>query len=206
MIIQNIEVIFRIFLPIYIITYIYILFVYSVSSFKKRYKIDPRVITKQDQMMYIFQIYRDVIIVSILFTIIVYSFLPGLYYFLVPIKYLELPALRLFGIFIMVSSLILIRISQIQLKDSWRIGIDRTATKSALITTGIYSRSRNPIALGMVLSILGLFLVIPNIITFTLLNTTFLIFTIRIRIEEEHLQKTHGKEYDAYRKKTRRWL
>jgi len=137
---------------------------------------------------------------------LIFSFVPDFYHFLVPVKYLEISIVRLLGVFIMVSSLILVRTSQAQLKGSWRIGIDRSATKTDLITTGIYSKSRNPIALGMVLSILGLFLAIPNIITFSLLNIVYLIFSIRIRIEEEHLNIVHRKDYDTYRKKTRRWF
>jgi len=202
----NIELILRVFLPLYIVSYIYILFFYSVYSFKKKYKIDPRVITKNDQVLYIFQIYRDLIIAFIIITISIFSFLPDFYHFLVPVKYLEISILRLLGVLIMVSSLILVRISQAQLKGFWRIGIDRSGIKTDLITTGIYSKSRNPIALGMVLSILGLFLAIPNMITFTLLNLAYLIFAIRIRIEEEHLSILHGKNYDTYRKKTRRWF
>ena len=200
------ELFFRIFLPLYIVVYILVLYVNIISSFKKKYKINPEVVTKEDKLMYIFQVYRKIIFIFIIITILTYSLFPRFYPFLIPISYLEFPILRFVGVFIMTVSLILVRVAQGQLKGSWRIGIDRSKIKTDLITTGLYRKSRNPIALGMVLNVLGLFLVIPNIITLVVLNLVYLIFTVRIRIEEEHLYTMHGGEYEKYITKTRRWI
>ena len=200
------ELFFRIFLPLFFITYIYVLYISIISSFKKKYDIDPEVVTKEDKLMYVFKVYRKIIFYFVLITVLIYSFFPGFYPFLIPISYLEFPIPRFIGVFIMCGSLILVRISQGQLKGSWRMGIDRSEKKTNLITTGIYRKSRNPIALGMVINTLGLFLVIPNIITFVIINLVYLIFTVRIRIEEEHLHTMHGAEYEAYTNKTRRWI
>ena len=93
-----------------------------------------------------------------------------------------------------------------QLKEAWRIGIDSSETKGTLITDGIYKVSRNPIALGMLLGTIGLFMVTPNMITFTIIILVHLIFSIRIILEEEHLMKLHGNLYDKYRKRTRKWI
>ncbi|MGQ1786642.1 MULTISPECIES: methyltransferase family protein [unclassified Saccharicrinis] len=200
------ELFFRIFLPSYIIVYILVLYIENISSFKKKYGIDPEVVTPKDKLMYIFQVYRQIIFVFILMAILMYSAFPNSYHILVPIPYLEIGIVRISGATIMVGSLVLVRVSQLQLKSSWRIGIDRSGKRTDLITTGIYRRSRNPIALGMVLNALGLFMTLPNVITFCILNLVFMIFTVRIRIEEEHLAWMHGDEYEDYKNKTRRWL
>ena len=203
---RDIELLIRIFLPIYIFVYILVLFVENINSFKKKYNINPSVVTEKDKLLYFFQGYRNKIFFAILFLILFYSIFPGYYYLLVPVSYLEISILRISGIIILIGSLILVRISQSQLKESWRIGIDRSGTKTRLIDTGIYKRSRNPIALGMILNALGLFLVLPNILTFTILKLAIVILNARIIIEEEHLSATHGKKYETYKNKTRKWL
>ncbi|ESU22638.1 hypothetical protein FEDK69T_18960 [Flavobacterium enshiense DK69] len=196
----------RFFLPIYIVAYMVILYVVNVRSFKKKYDFDPRVITKNDKLMYFYQRCRDLTFLFILANIFFYSFLHELYYLFVPIKYLDVEILKLAGIFILLGSGVLTRVSQIQLKGSYRIGIDKSETKTDLVTDGIYSRSRNPIVLGMILSSLGLFLVTPNLITFVILVLAYVNCTARIILEEEHLYKLHGEAYLSYQKKTRRWF
>jgi protein-S-isoprenylcysteine O-methyltransferase Ste14 len=51
-------------------------------------------------------------------------------------------------------------IAQYQMSNSWRIGIDEK-NKTELVTKGIFY-SRNPIFLGMIISILGIFLILPT--------------------------------------------
>jgi len=199
-------VFYKVFLMIYIIIYILIMFIYNINAFRKTYDIDPRVVTKNDKVMYKFERYRDLIFVFVFVNIIVFCIFPKVYFILVPITYLELEILKMTGIFLLIVSLILTRVSQIQLREAWRIGIDRSETKGILITTGIYSRSRNPIALGMLLGIIGLFLVIPNITTFAMIFLVHLIFSVRILLEEEHLLNLHGEEYKKYLRRTRKWI
>lgn len=194
------------FLLVYIALYVLIPYVYSVASFKKKYDMDPRVTGAEDEVMYVFQVYRNVLFLSVVLTVLAYAFSSSGYQYLIPIPYLEGRVLQWVGVGVLVGALVLIRVAQYQLKESWRIGIDRSGQKTPLITTGVYRWSRNPIALGMTLSTLGFFLVLPNVITFTVLNLTVLIFAVRTRMEEEHLKEMHGKTYDTYRKATPRWL
>lgn len=197
---------FRIFLIIYIIVYMLVLYVLNIRSFKNKYGLDPRVVTKNDKIMYGLQLYRNIIFLLILLNILIYSLFPKIYFLFVPIEYLDFQVLKIIGGFIMIFSLILTRLSQIQLKEAWRIGIDTTETEGILITKGIYKLSRNPIALGMLLGSIGLFMVTPNMITFTIVILVHLIFSIRIILEEEHLKNLHGELYERYRKRTRKWI
>ena len=90
-----------------------------------------------------------------------------------------------------------------QMSNSWRIGIDEQ-NKTDLITKGLFSISRNPIFLGMIICVAGLFLVIPNAISLCILVTTYIVIHIQIRLEEEFLKKQHGEQYISYQSKTRR--
>lgn len=78
---------------------------------------------------------------------------------------------------------------------------------SKIVQTGIYSKTRNPMYLGMVFVLIGWsiiskasfgILIIPMFIKY--------IETFQIKPEEEILSKQFGDEYDNYRKKTARWI
>jgi len=66
--------------------------------------------------------------------------------------------------------------------------------------------SRNPIFLGMRVMLLGLFLIVPNVVTFAILITGELLIQTQVRLEEDFLSRIHGQAYLAYQKQVRRWL
>lgn len=109
------------------------------------------------------------------------------------------------GIILLILSFIWTFIAQIQMKDSWRIGID-TENKTALIVHGIFSVSRNPIFLGMLTSLTGLLLIQPNACTLLFLILSYILIQIQIRLEEDFLEKEHGLTYLNYKRKVRRLL
>jgi len=89
--------------------------------------------------------------------------------------------------------------------ESWRIGVD-TEHKTQLVQAGVFSLSRNPIFLGIIATIFGLLLAIPNAITLTLLVLAFVLVNIQVRLEEEHLKTMIGDEYVLYSRRVRRWI
>lgn len=89
--------------------------------------------------------------------------------------------------------------------NSWRIGIDEE-NRPALVSTGVFSLSRNPIFLGMIGTLLGIFLIAPNAFTLLICFLGFVLIQIQVRLEEEFLEKTHGADYDKFRRVVRRWL
>lgn len=125
--------------------------------------------------------------------------------YVLPVHYLEKDYINYTGWILLHLSLIWILIAQYQMHNSWRIGIDEK-NKTELVTKGLFSVSRNPIFLGMIVSMLGAFLVLPNAITFFIAIASYLLIQIQIRLEEEHLQRTHGDVYSQYKKKTGRLL
>ena len=109
------------------------------------------------------------------------------------------------GFALMIFALIWVITAQLQMKNSWRIGIDNI-TKTVLVTHGLFKISRNPIFLGMTVSLVGFFLVVPTIIALTFLLIGSILMQIQIRIEEEYLMKEHGQIYLVYKNKVKRML
>lgn len=203
---MNLDMPLRIFLPVYLAVFLLITYTLNVSAFIRRHGIDPRVTGPSDPVLYLCQRYRDAIVIGIMAIVGVHAVSPTLYAYLVPIAYLEIPVLRIAGVVLMLATLVLVRLGQHQLGSAWRIGIDRSGRPSELVVTGLFSRTRNPIALGLLLQAIGLFLALPNAATFAIAMLTALILQIRVRVEEEHLLQTHDAAYEAYRQRTPRWF
>ena len=121
------------------------------------------------------------------------------------LHWMEHVVTQAFGLALLASSLILIVMAQAQMGAAWRIGIDH-ADSSILVTRGIFNWSRNPIFLGMRLSLLGLFLINPNAATLTVFVAGEILMQIQVRLEETFLASRFGIDYSAYQSKTRRWF
>jgi protein-S-isoprenylcysteine O-methyltransferase Ste14 len=121
------------------------------------------------------------------------------------LSWLEDGSLRLTGWILLAASLVWVIGAQAQMGGSWRIGIDSTA-QPPLVKTGRFALSRNPIFLGMRLALLALFLALPTGTALAILVLGEALIQIQVRLEEAHLGKSLGAQYDTYRNGTRRWL
>ena len=127
------------------------------------------------------------------------------YKYLLSFWYLESDTLSKIGWGFLILSLIVVWIAQSQMADSWRIGIDEK-NKTKLVTKGLFSISRNPIFLGILIANIGLFLVIPNAFTLLIISLSTISINTQIRLEEEFLKQEFGNYYLEYAKKVRRWI
>jgi len=100
---------------------------------------------------------------------------------------------------------LIIFFAQRNMANEWRIGIDNE-NKVNLITNGMFGISRNPIFLGVITVFIGLFLIIPNVVTAIFLVSGVLVIQVQVRLEEEFLLSTLGDEYKDYMNKVNRWL
>lgn len=78
---------------------------------------------------------------------------------------------------------------------------------SALVNTGIYKRTRNPMYLGLLLVLLAWAIFLSNGLTFLFLPL-FIVYMNRFQIEPEEraLASNFGEEFVAYKAKVRRWI
>jgi protein-S-isoprenylcysteine O-methyltransferase Ste14 len=58
----------------------------------------------------------------------------------------------------------------------------------------------------MIVTLLGLFLMIPNVGTLIALLVGIILIGIQVRLEEEYLTSTHGDTYIEHRRNVRRWI
>jgi protein-S-isoprenylcysteine O-methyltransferase Ste14 len=78
---------------------------------------------------------------------------------------------------------------------------------SALVMSGIYRYTRNPMYLGLLLALLGWAFFLSNALAFLFLPA-FILYMNRFQIapEERVLASMFGQDFTAYRSKVRRWL
>ncbi len=195
----------KIYLPIYLVLYLAFAFVLPSYRTWKQTGINPVIFGKNDTAHDYIGFVMKLLIAVLFVAVLIFSFSSSIYNYLLPAVYLQNQVIRIIGLVIIHISLLWIIIAQFQMSNSWRIGIDET-NKTELVTKGVFAISRNPIFLGMIASVFGLFLILPNAVTFFLSVTTYLIIQIQIRLEEEFLEKVHGEKYINYKKTTQRLL
>ena len=196
-------------IKIYILSFliIYFLVVFLIPSIrvKRRTGINPYVFKNTETAHDFLGKVSAPISSLIFFVAIVNLFFPeGMEYF-ASFKWLEINYLKYVGFFLIHSALTWIVVAQIQMSNSWRVGIDHSA-KTELKTNGLFSVSRNPVFLGMLVSLFGIFLILPNAITLLVFVVSTLLFQVQIRLEEDYLKDIHKEKYHKYCKKVNRWF
>lgn len=197
------EQILKILLPIYFIVYFGIAFVAKSILVAKRIGKSPLVLPKDDSAYGLIGLYFKLTLIFVFIYTLLIAFVPTLYNYFLPITQLETLITKYIGLGLLAFALIWTIIAQAQMKDSWRIGID-TETKTELVQTGLFAFSRNPIFLGMIISLIGLFLITPNAITALFLMLGYILIQIQIRLEEAFLTNEHGQKYLTYKQKVKR--
>ncbi|RAV12790.1 isoprenylcysteine carboxylmethyltransferase family protein [Mycolicibacterium sp. GF69] len=102
------------------------------------------------------------------------------------------------GIAIAVVGIAATLYAQLDMGDSWRIGVDADETTN-LVRSGVFGWVRNPIFTAMLAFGLGIALITPNIVA--VVGFVLLVATIEAQVrvvEEPYLLATHGDSYRAY--------
>lgn len=88
--------------------------------------------------------------------------------------------------------------AQVDMGDSWRIGVDASET-TTLVRRGVFLWIRNPIFTAMMVFGLGIALITPNLVA--VIGYVLLIATIEAQVravEEPYLLAVHGDAYRDY--------
>lgn len=193
----------KIYLPLFLPAYLLITFVVPSVRVYRNTGINPVTFGKSDNAHDYIGLIMKVLTGLLIGAVLLFSVSDKLYDLLNRFEYLERNEIQFAGLIIIHAALIWIMIAQDQMKQSWRIGIDEE-NPTRLVTGGLFRYSRNPIFLGMIASTLGLFLVLPNAITFFVIATSYIIIQVQIRLEETHLSQQHGLAYRQYRERVKR--
>ena len=83
----------------------------------------------------------------------------------------------------------------------------KASAASSLVTSGVYRYTRNPMYLGLSVTLMGWAVFLSNLLAL-LAVPLFVLYINRFQInpEERVLSSLFGAEYAAYKEKVRRWL
>ncbi len=139
--------------------------------------------------------------------VLLYALHAGFHIFPAPldVRLIDWLPVRIGGVALVTLALFIFSMAFVSFGDSWRVGLDEK-TPGALVTTGIFASSRNPIYLAVDLWLWGIFLINGTLI--------FLIFAVlavaalhwQIRQEEDFLLKIYGQPYEDYCARTGRYI
>jgi len=193
----------KLYLPVFVVLYLLVSFVVPTYRTYKKTGINPVTFGKNDTAHDYIGLVMKVLIALLFVAVILFSLGAKIYNYTSPIVFLENKTLQVVSLVLAHLSLVWIAIAQYQMSNGWRIGIDeKNATE--LKTTGIFGISRNPIFLGMLVTVIGLFFIIPNAIIFFTALGSYIIIQIQISLEEHFLAAAHGEKYLTCKQKTKR--
>ena len=113
--------------------------------------------------------------------------------------------LHISGAFLILVSLVFLAFTLVHFNTSLRFGLDKN-NRGKLITTGVFSLSRNPFFLSLNIYFWGIALILPSVffICFALIAVVCIHFFILK--EEKFLRRVYGDNYKKYAKKVRRYF
>lgn len=190
---------------IYLTLYLGVAFGWRSWRVYRRTGINPFVLGNSDSAHdFVGRVFK-LVTLALVVDVFLFAFWPKAHAWVRPIDALDRTWIDLAGVLSLATSWVWIVVAQAQMGNAWRIGIDHEH-KTELVSSGVFSISRNPIFLGMRFSLLGFFLVMPDTLTLTVLILGEVLIQIQVRLEEAHLEGLHGEAYRRYRQEVRRWL
>ena len=109
------------------------------------------------------------------------------------------------GLSLTISGAALALWAQIHMGRSWRIGAAE-GHLGAIVDTGPFAWSRNPVFVGQIALFTGLVLVFPTLPQLCAALALIVAVAIQVRVEERVLARDLGEPYLTYKRRVRRWL
>jgi len=121
--------------------------------------------------------------------------------FVVPAGSTLAATLAVVGVVIAISGVVTFRRARTTVNPT------RPQSSSSLVTWGVYTISRNPMYLGLLLVLTGWAIFLSNALAFLFLPAyIFYMNRFQIAPEERALASLFGQEFAAYQSRVRRWL
>jgi protein-S-isoprenylcysteine O-methyltransferase Ste14 len=130
----------------------------------------------------------------------------GLLWFNIPMDGIVIGILVLIGSLLTLVGTVIFLTAFFHLGSSVRLLIPDEEERTELMTDGWYAYSRNPLYLGLHISMVGWVFIMPDVLTVLALVVFLLNQHFRIISEEKFLEERFGEEYHEYKKRVRRYL
>lgn len=118
----------------------------------------------------------------------------------------EASAFAVAGLALAVAGIALTFVAQLDMGDSWRIGVDPDQ-RTRLVTNGVFRLIRNPIFSAMILATIGLVLLVPNVLSAAALVMLIVGLQLQVRVvEEPYLLGVHGDHYRRHMEQAGRFV
>ena len=115
------------------------------------------------------------------------------------------PFIEVSGVVLLLLSFYVIDYVHAYMHMDWRTGIDLKPGR-ALLTTGPFARSRNPMFMGILLGQLGFMLALPSLFSLICWIVGGVVIVQQTMAEETALAAQYGERYADYRRQVPRWL
>ncbi|TDB37838.1 MAG: isoprenylcysteine carboxylmethyltransferase family protein [Actinobacteria bacterium] len=115
------------------------------------------------------------------------------------------PGVDEIGFLLGAAGLTLCWLAQRTMASSWRVGIDET-NPTEFITSGPFELIRNPTYLGLFALALGFWLIWPTWAVLMFGTLFVVMLEVQVRSEEEQMLRQHGKAYEMYFARTKRYF
>ena len=112
---------------------------------------------------------------------------------------------KIAGVALVTPGLVIFGLAYVSFGDSWRVGFD-VKTPGALVTTGAFALSRNPIYVFLDLWFIGVFLINGTLIFLIFALLAVAILHWQILQEEKFLVRLYGQPYRSYCARTGRYF
>ncbi|MFV8164324.1 methyltransferase family protein [Mycobacterium sp. 134] len=117
---------------------------------------------------------------------------------LTPISVLQAPWIQALGTVLAVAGIAATVHAQLDMGESWRIGVDPEET-TTLVRTGVFGIVRNPIFTAMLVFAAGITLMTPNPVALSAFVVLLATIELQVRVvEEPYLLRAHGQPYRDY--------
>jgi protein-S-isoprenylcysteine O-methyltransferase Ste14 len=123
-----------------------------------------------------------------------------------PLHILDYRWVNAAGLVFAVCGLAATTYAQLDMGDSWRVGVDTSET-TTLVCTGTFKVVRNPIFAAMLVLMLGQTLLAPNPVAIAVFTIFLAAIEVSVRtVEEPYLLGVHGDEYHDYTTRVGRFV
>ncbi len=198
---------FTLTIPQYLLLFLMVFVVYLTGKtivFQRKFKVNPvEFVDVKEKVQFL--AWMGLMGVLVLYGVLIVVLFMGKYVGGMIEGDLQSVGVNLGGMLLTVGGFVMMVMAHAHMGKEWRMGFNREG-KVRLVQERLFSISRNPVYVAILLQTLGLFLLMKVVAALWLWVVLLLFMIVVIRTEERFLVEKFGEEYISYTKRVRRFL